>query len=73
MFLSLNVNFNVACHIKHDNLNWQLQIIDGDNIVSEAFRRAVLQSSQPPVIQGEEAGDGATEAANGDTVFTEPN
>ena len=45
--------------------------IEGDNIVSKAFRRTVLQSTQPPVIHIQKTGDGATEAAKGDTVLTE--
>ena len=37
----------------------------------QTFWRAIVSSTQPPVVDGEQAGDGATEAAEGDAVFAE--
>ena len=37
----------------------------------QTFWRAVVSSTQPPVVHGEKVGDGATEAAEGDAVFAE--
>ena len=71
VFLWTNVNLKMVGCVYDDDLNRELGVVQRDHIVCQTFWRAVVSSTQPPVVHGEKTGDGATEAAEGDAVLAE--
>ena len=70
--VAADVDLEMLGEVHKKNVDEKLRIVERGNVVGQAVGSSVLSPDNLPPVLGEEAGDGATKAAEGNAATAEP-
>ena len=70
--VAADVDLEMLGEVHKKNVDEKLRIVEKGNVVGQAVGSSVLSPDNLPPVLGEEAGDGATKAAEGNAATAEP-
>ena len=69
--VAADVDLEMLGEVHKKNVNEKLRIVERGNVVGQALGSSILSPDNLPPVLGEEAGDGGTKAAEGNTATAE--